>query len=135
MTYYSGKDGTLTYSGSSVAKVSNWSFSSSVDTLETTAISDSDRSYVPGLRQFGGSATIFYYEDTSGTAPKPLLQRIIGTSAVSESAVAIKLGWGTTKYVEGNVIITSGELNCAVGEVMQATIQFQFTGALTGVTL
>ena len=131
MTYYSGKDGTLTYNGSSVAKVSNWNFSSSVDTLETTAISDSDRSYVPGLRQFSGSATIFYYDD----APKPLLQRIIGTSAVSESdTLALKLGWGG-KYVQGNVLITSGELNCAVGEVMQATIQFQFTGTLTGVTL
>jgi hypothetical protein len=131
MTYYSGKDGTLTYNGSSVAKVSNWSFSSSVDTLETTAISDTDRSYVPGLRQYSGSATIFYYDD----APKPLLQRIIGTSAVSESdTLALKLGWGG-KYVQGNVIITSGELNCAVGEVMQATIQFQFTGTLTGVTL
>lgn len=131
MTYYSGKDGALTYSGSSVAKVSNWSFSSSVDTLETTALTDGDRSYVPGLRQCSGSATIFYYDD----APKPLLQRIVGTSAVSESDIlALKLGWGG-KYIQGNVIITSGELNCAVGEVMQASIQFQFTGTLTGVTL
>lgn len=131
MTYYSGKNGTLTYNGNSVAKVSNWSFSSSVDTLETTAISDSERSYVPGLRQATGSATIFYYDD----APKPLLERIIGTSAVSESDILLlKLGWGS-KYVQGNVIITSGELNCAVGEVMQATVQFQFTGAVTGVSL
>ena len=131
MTYYSGKNGTLTYNGNSVAKVSNWSFSSSVDTLETTAISDFDRSYVPGLRQVTGSATIFYYDD----APKPLLERIIGTSAVSESDIlSLKLGWGS-KYVQGNVIITSGELSCAVGEVMQATVQFQFTGAVTGVSL
>jgi hypothetical protein len=131
MTYYSGKNGTLTYNGNSVAKVSNWSFSSSVDTLETTAISDSERSYVPGLRQATGSATIFYYDD----APKPLLERIIGTSAVSESDIlSLKLGWGS-KYVQGNVIITSGELSCAVGEVMQATVQFQFTGVVTGVSL
>ena len=131
MTYYSGKNGTLTYNGNSVAKVSNWSFSSSVDTLETTAISDSERSYVPGLRQATGSATIFYYDD----APKPLLERIIGTSAVSEfDILSLKLGWGS-KYVQGNVIITSGELNCAVGEVMQATVQFQFTGTATGVSL
>jgi len=131
MTYYSGKNGTLTYNGNSVAKVSNWSFSSSVDTLETTAISDSERSYVPGLRQATGSATIFYYDD----APKPLLERIIGTSAISESDILLlKLGWGS-KYIQGNVIITSGELNCAVGEVMQATVQFQFTGAVTGVSL
>ena len=130
MTYYSGKNGTLTYNGSSVAKVSNWSFSSSVDTLETTAISDSERSYVPGLRQATGSATIFYYDD----APKPLLERIIGISAISESGVTLKFAWGS-KYIQGSAIITSGELSCAVGEVMQASIQFQFTGVLTGVSL
>ena len=134
MTYYSGKNGTLTYNGNSVAKVSNWSFSSSVDTLETTAISDSERSYVPGLRQATGSATIFYYDDVV-SAPKPLLERIIGTSAVSESDIlSLKLGWGS-KYIQGSAIITSGELSCAVGEVMQASIQFQFTGVLTGVSL
>lgn len=133
MTYYSGKDGTLTYGPNSVAvaKVSSWSFSSSVDTLETTALTDGDRSYVPGLRQFSGNATIFYYDD----APKPLLERIVSTGAVTESSViGIKLGWGG-KYIQGNVIITSGELNCAVGEVMQASIQFQFTGPLTGAVL
>lgn len=136
MTYYSGKDGTLTYNGKLVAKVSSWSFSSSVDTLETTALTDGDRSYVPGLRQYSGSATIFYYENPpNDSAPKPLLERIISTNAVSESdIVGIKLGWNK-KTIDGNVIITSGELNCAVGEVMQATIQFQFTGTLTGVTL
>ena len=131
MTYYSGKDGTLTYNGSSVAKVSNWSLSATVDTLETTPLSESDRSYVPGLRTISGSATVFYYDD----APKSLLERVVKTAVVSESDIlTIKLGWGT-KLIQGACIITSAELNCAVGEVMQASIQFQFTGAPTGVTL
>ena len=131
MTYYSGKDGTLTYNGAQVAKVSNWSVSSSVDTLETTVLADGDRTYVPGLRTSSGSATIFYYDE----AAKPLLERIIKTSSVSESDIlAIKLGWGS-KFIQGNCIITSGELSCAVGEIMQATIQFQFTGAPTSVGL
>ena len=130
MTYHSGKDGTLTYNGSRVAKVSNWTYSSSVDTLETTVLTESDRSYVPGLRQHSGSATIFYYDE----APKALLERIVSPFAISESLVAMRLGWGG-KYVEGSVIITSAELNCAVGEVMQAAIQFQFTGTLGVVNL
>jgi hypothetical protein len=131
MTYYSGKDGNLTYNGSSVAKVSNWSISSAVDTLETTVLTDSDRSYVPGLRTISGSATVFYYDN----APVSLLERVVKTAVVSESDIlAIKLGWGT-KLIQGNCIITSAELSCAVGEVMQASIQFQFTGAPTGVTL
>ena len=130
MTYYSGKDGSLSLVtnnvATAIAKVSNWSISATVDTLETTVLSESDRSYVPGLRTMSGSATIFYYDD----APKSLLERIIKTTAVSESDILIiKLGWGA-KFIQGDCIITSAELNCAVGEVMQATIQFQFTGAL-----
>ena len=131
MTYYSGKDGTLTYDGTVVAKVSNWSISATVDTLETTVLTDGDRTYVPGLRTSSGSATIFYYNE----AAEPLLERIIKTSSVSElDILVIKLGWGT-KLIQGSCIITSAELSCAVGEVMQASIQFQMTGAPTGVTL
>jgi hypothetical protein len=131
MTYYSGKDGTLTYNGTAVAKVSNWSVSSTVDTLETTVLTESDRNYVPGLRTLSGSATIFYYDD----AAVPLLQRILKTTAVSEADIlVIKLGWGS-KSIQGSCVITSAELSCAVGEVMQASVQFQFTGAPTGVVL
>ena len=135
MTYYSGKDGSLSLVtnnvATAIAKVSNWSISATVDTLETTPLSESDRSYVPGLRTISGSATVFYYDD----APKSLLERVVKTAVVSESDIlTIKLGWGT-KLIQGACIITSAELNCAVGEVMQASIQFQFTGAPTGVTL
>jgi len=131
MTYYSGKNGTLTYNGTLVAKVSNWNISTTVDTLDTTALTESDRSFVPGIRSTSGSATVFYY----GSSPVPLLQRVVKTTAVTEADIlAIKLGWDT-KFIQGNCIITSAELSCAVGEVMQANIQFQFTGAPTGVSL
>jgi hypothetical protein len=121
----------LTYNGTQVAKVSNWSVSSTVDTLETTVLTESDRSYVPGLRTISGSATVFYYD----SAPVSLLERVVKTAVVSESDIlVIKLGW-STKLIQGSCIITSAELSCAVGEVMQASIQFQFTGAPTGVTL
>jgi len=132
MSYYSGKDGYLKYNGVTVAKVSNWSVSSTVETLDVTNLSSSDRAFVPGLRSSTGSATIFYYDE----AAVPLLGRIIKTAAVGEPDIlAIRLGWGTSKFIEGDCIITSGELNCAAGEIMQATIQFQFTGAPTSVSL
>lgn len=135
MTYYSGKDGSLslvtTSTTTAIAKVSNWSISATVDTLETTVLTDSDRSYVPGLRTISGSATVFYYDN----APVSLLERVVKTGAVSESDMLdIKLGW-STKLIQGKCIITSAELSCAVGEVMQASIQFQFTGAPTALAL
>jgi hypothetical protein len=131
MTFYSGKNGTLTYNGTLVAKVSNWNISTQVETLDTTALTESDRTFVPGIRSTTGSATVFYYD----SSPVPLLQRVVKTTAVSESDIlVIKLGWDT-KFIQGNCIITSAELSCAVGEVMQANIQFQFAGAPTGVSL
>lgn len=131
MSYYSGKDGILSYNGSTVAKVSNWSISTTVETLDVTNLSLADRTFIPGLRSSTGSATIFYHDE----APVPLLQRIIKTTEVSESDILlIRLGWGANA-IESACIITSAELNCTVGEVMQATIQFQFTGVLTGVDL
>ena len=129
MTYYSGKDGALTYAGVTVAKVGNWSVSSTVETLDVTNLSLSDRAFVPGLRSSTGSATIFYHDQ----APVPLLSRIMKTAAVTE-ILSIRLGWGVNS-IESACIITSAELSCAVGEVMQATIQFQFTGAPTGIDL
>jgi len=131
MSYYSGKDGFVSYNGTLVAKVSSWSFSSTVDTLEVTNLSLSDRTFVPGLRTSSGSATIFYYDD----AAKPLIERVTKIDDVGEDDIlTIRLGWGA-KYIQGSCIITSAELNCAVGEVMQATVQFQFTGVLHEVSL
>ena len=131
MTYYSGKDGALTYAGVTVAKVGNWSVSSTVETLDVTNLSLSDRAFVPGLRSSTGSATIFYHDQ----APVPLLSRILKTAGVTETDIlTIRLGWGVNA-IESACIITSAELSCAVGEVMQATIQFQFTGAPTGIDL
>jgi hypothetical protein len=131
MTYYSGKDGFISYNGATVAKVANWSLSTTVETLDTTNLSLDDRTFVPGLRASTGSATIFYYDE----AAKPLLERIVKTTATSEDDIlTIKLGWGA-KGIQSSCIITSAELNCAVGEIMQATIQFQFTGVLSSVAL
>jgi hypothetical protein len=136
MTYYSGKDGTLTLSGSVVAKVSSWSFGAKVDALETTALSDSDRSYVPGLRDFSGSASIWYYKQTNAdSAPKAALSRIVKSSSVDENDItSISLGWGPNS-ISGSCLITSAELSSSVGEVMQARISFQFTGTPSNVTL
>jgi hypothetical protein len=136
MNYYSGKDGALTYGGMAIAKISNWSISATVDALETTVLSENDRTYVPGLRTISGSATIFYYEVAGvASSPNKLLGNIIKKDAVTESdRVEIILHWGG-KRIRGNCVITSAELSCAVGEVMQASIQFQFNGPPDEVTL
>jgi len=143
MTYYSGKDGSMSLVDANnnetiIAKVSNWSLSAQVDVMETTILTENDRSFIPGLRTMTGSATIFYYKDpsTGANAPVPLLTHILKTTPVNETddTFKIELAWAE-KHVTGNIIITSAELSLAVGEVMQANIQFQFTGAPTALAL
>lgn len=143
MTYYSGKDGSMSLVDANnnetlIAKVSNWSLSAQVDVMETTILNQNDRSFIPGLRTMTGSATIFYYKDpsTGANAPVPLLTHILKTTPVNETddIFKIELAWAD-KAVIGNIIITSAELSLAVGEVMQANIQFQFTGAPTALAL
>ena len=84
MTYYSGKDGSMSLVASNgaetvIAKVSNWTFSAQVDTLEVTVLNEHSRRFVPGLRSMTGTATIFYYKDpaTGINAPASLLSHII----------------------------------------------------------
>jgi hypothetical protein len=53
MTYYSGKDGSLSLVtnnvATAIAKVSNWSISATVDTLETTVLTESIVAMCQGL--------------------------------------------------------------------------------------
>ena len=42
---------------------------------------------------------------------------------------------GDGNYIEGNAYLQSVSMAMAVGEVLAADVQFQFTGALTGVAL
>lgn len=131
MSYFSGRDGSLYVGAVQVARVQNWSVSSTVDTLEVTDLGDTARNYVPGLKAATGSATIFYYLDT----PSALLSKVIKTGGTSESdIVSLSLRWGA-KRLEFNAVINQGDITCSVGEVMQAQISFTVTGDMTTVTL
>lgn len=68
-SYYSGLDGELQmkFAGGwqTMAKVKNWSFSSTMTVLETTSLGDTDRTLVDGVRSLSGSCSLYYYSDDS----------------------------------------------------------------------
>jgi hypothetical protein len=55
-------------------------------------------------------------------------------AATDADKVTISLGWGE-KAVSFTALLTSGELSCQVGEVMQAQVSFSVCGDLKGVAL
>ncbi len=66
-TYYSGLDGEMMmkFQGvfQPVAKVRNWSFSQNMAVLDTTALGDTDRTIIDGVRSLSGSCSVLYYAD------------------------------------------------------------------------
>jgi len=137
---YTGRDGRLLIDGVEQIKVTNWSVTGTLETLETTSLGDSQRTYTPGVQEFNGSATILYYNDgTNRNDAATALRKVLRVDGVSDTdTVTIKLRLiegGTNHDVAMNSYITSVSFGASVGEVSSAQISFQGTGALTEVTL
>jgi hypothetical protein len=102
--YYSGLDGEmLIRQGNafhSLGKVRNWSFSQSQAVLETTALGDTDRTLIDGVRSLSGSCSLFYYaSDNDNTwGADDVLKRImkpynnVGSGSPGQSPGAVDLG-------------------------------------------
>jgi hypothetical protein len=137
---YTGRDGRLLLDGTEQIKVTNWSMTGNLETLETTSLGDSQRTYVPGVQEFNGSATLLYYNDGAGrNDAATALKKVLKIGSVSEADTVdmrLRLVDGSTNHdVRLTTYITSVTFGASVGEVSSAQITFQGTGALTAVTI
>lgn len=137
---YTGKDGRLLIDGTEQIKVSSWTLTGSLETLETTTLGDSQRTYVPGVQEFNGSASLLYYNDgTDRNDAATALKKVLKVSGITDSdtvTMTLRLVEGTTNHdVQLTAYITSVSFGASVGEVSRADISFQGTGALTTVTI
>jgi len=137
---YTGRDGRLLLNGTKQIKVTNWSMTGNLETLETTSLGDSQRTYVPGVQEFNGSATLLYYNHGTGrNDAATALKKVLKIGSVSESDTVdlrLRLVEGSTNHdVRLTAYITSVSFGASVGEVSSAQISFQGTGALTAVTI
>lgn len=123
--YYSGQDGSLFLQGQQVAKVKSWSLSFTTDALETTTLAEIARTYTTGLKSATGNCTVIYYDD----APVNLLNQLNQSSPGTLPTCRLKLVFDS-KYFEFDAVLTSGNLACTVGEIMQVDIAFQMSGDL-----
>lgn len=148
MAFYSGKDGELWIDGKKAARVRAWSVSSSVTTLDTTSLEQTDRTVISGIRSTSGNCSLFYYEATPGSSGDcgTLLKKVMQAATTSDTGIApapqnvqlkLRVDDGTTigRYIEGDCVITSASMTMAVGEVLSADVAFEFNGAPTSVVL
>ena len=139
---YTGRDGVMQLAGTTLAKVVNFSLSANLETLETTTLSESIRSYTPGISGYSGSATLLYYKDDNNAInTTDLMNKLYktGTAGVSSSdTVELTFRWvdgADNNDIKLTAYITSANIGASTGEIVRAEIAFQGTGALSTVTI
>lgn len=157
--FYSGKDGALYYGPEDVypnitptkrvARVTQWSFQTQMDLLDTTSLGHTETTSTPGLRTHTGSARVLYYQDDAlgensasvllqallEPRKDPLIPEIAGDPVIWRIGLRVVESPTSFKRIQGPVWITNASMNMAVGDIFGMDIDFTFLGAPVTVTV
>lgn len=130
MAVLTGKNGALSWNGSSVGKVRSWSMSINKDALETTTLGVHDRTYVTGLRGSTGTAEIMY--DPSEGEATSLLNSILNDGDSTTSSVMFILDTAGGKSLTCTAFLTTVSPSVSVGAIQVCSVSFQVSGPIGG---
>lgn len=134
MATLTGNNGAITLNGNNVAAVRNFSVEMTADTIETTTMGTDVRTYVKGLSSFSGSADVYFDAadfDTYESSFNPTAG-LVGASGVAVKLFIEQNYSGTSDYAfTGNVIVTGYTVNSSMDGMVEASISFQGTDAVT----
>jgi len=129
MATFTGSDGVILVGTDQVAEVRSYSIDETMDTLEDTAMGDTSRTYKTSLKSFSGSADVFFDDtDTSGQG---------ALTVGSEVTLNVQFEGNTSgdHKLSGTVLITGRTISASFDGMVEASISFQGTGALTETTV
>ena len=129
MAVHKGSEGTVKVGSNTVAEITGFSFDETADTIETTALSNSARSYVADYVTFSGTVDCMWDEtDTSG-------QGAMSVGSTVTLNLYPKGGASSATYYTGSAVITSISRANAMGSVVTASFSFQGANALASATV
>tara|TARA_R110000787_G_scaffold211990_1_gene321793 strand:+ start:118 stop:504 length:387 start_codon:yes stop_codon:yes gene_type:complete len=124
MGVHIGRDGVVKVGGVDIAELRSFSIEETGDTVEDTVMTDTARTFVPTLTSFSGSADVYWDETDAGQAAL-VLNTPVQMKFYPEGAT------GTVKYYQGEAIVTGVSRSASFDGMVEASITFQGTGALT----
>lgn len=137
MPTLSGNNGTIAVGSQVVAATRNFSVEITSDTIETTTMGVDVRTYVKGLSTFSGTADIYFddtFFDTNETTFNPTSGLVGGTPINVKFYVAYGTdgaGTGNDTVFSGSAIVTGFTVNSSFDGMVEASISFQGSGAVT----
>ena len=125
MAVFTGKAGVVQTGSNALAEVRSYSITQTGDTTESTSMGDSAKTFEATLTEFSGSVDLFFDDtDTSGQ-----VSLTIGSSFTLNLAPE---GTGAGSYkLSGSAIVTDVTRTAAHDGLVEMTIAFQGTGALS----
>jgi len=128
-----GNAGAIKINGAVVAELRSYSIEITADTIETTNMGDATRQYVKGLSSFSGSADV-YWDPAHFTGTNDIDGELFGAVGDDGTSIVVyPLGdsGGSDAVWRGNIVVTGYTINGSFDGLIEASISFQGTGALT----
>ena len=129
MAVHKGSEGTVKVGSNAVAEIRSYSIEETGDTLETSTMGDTARTYVPSLTSWSGSVDV-YWDETDATGQ--------GALTVGAEVTLNVYPEGDTSgdtYYTGSAIVTSVSKTASFDGLVEASVGVQGTGALTSATV
>lgn len=112
-----------------VAEVRSYSIETTSDTIEKTIMGNATRQYVKGLSSFSGTADVYWDPAHFTTVDANPTEGAVGATAKVVTLEIYPEGSGS-KW-SGEVIVTGYTVNGTMDGMIEASISFQGTGALS----
>tara|TARA_R100000742_G_C4260714_1_gene78517 strand:- start:585 stop:974 length:390 start_codon:yes stop_codon:yes gene_type:complete len=129
MAIHKGSEGLVKVGANTVAEVKSYSIDETADTIESTSMGDAAKTFESSLTSFSGSVECHYDEtDTNGQVAMSIGSSIT-LNLYPEGAAS-----GDTYYT-GTAIITGKTVSASHDGLVEASISFQGSGALTITTV
>ena len=134
---YTGESGVVKFVGAdstvaAVGSVRSFSIDSEVQSIESTVMGAGSRSYLPGLSQFSSSMDVYLRDDDAGQSN--FLSYMTNPSGAGEIEL-YPSGETTGIKLSGSVIITGHSITSNFDGMVEASVSFQGSGALTKTAL
>lgn len=136
MATLTGNNGKITIGGTQVLSVKNYSVDIKGDTIETTSMGVDVRTYLKGLSSWSGSADVIVDVNNLTGGSSAIATLIATGGAVGDASVACvfyldSVGSPTGKNFAGNAIVTGFNVKSSMDGMVEGTISFQGSGAIT----
>ena len=124
MATHTGSEGLIKVGTDTVGELRSFSLETTGDTIETSNMGTTARTYKAGLTAWSGTASLFWDELDAGQ-----LALALGTEIV----IKVYPEGATTgdKYYTGSAIVTAKSVSASFDGLVESSISFQGTGALS----